>query len=373
MGPVGRDDQALLGRPHAGDRHLRPLSEAGAPDVLVVGAGVVGLSAALALRDRGARILVLDAGPPGGGQSTGPGRIFRHIHDLPELVALAARARRGWHAAEERFGRALLDGRGTLMLGGPREEYAASLAAAGVPSRLVEPDELPAGLGIRVQGLLDPGGGTIDAEAYLAALVAELGAAVRVATVTAVRMQGDGAVATTADGQVAAGRVLVCAGAATPALMAPLGVRVPLESSDHRRVAIAPPAGEGLPCLLERSGAHGMTGYVTMLADGGLALGTHAGDDLPEAEAVAVTRGYIQALLPGADTTPVGLVRCESTVLAGHTEALGLYEAGPVAGFAGGNLFKHAPALGPLVAEAVLEGRVDPVLSPPRAPVSGAA
>jgi sarcosine oxidase len=372
MGAGGRDDPALLGRSHPGDRHLRTLSPAGAPDVIVVGAGVVGLSAALALRDRGARVVVLESAAPGAGQSTGPGRIFRHVHDLPGLIGLAVRARLGWRAAEERLGRRLLDGRGTLMLGGPREEYAASLAAAGVPCSLVEPDDLPPGLGVRAPGLLDPGGGTIDAEACVAALAAELEPALRVTRVQAVRADGDGALAATGDGVLAAGRVLVCAGAATPALMAPLGVRIPLEGSRHVRVAAAAPAGEGLPCLLERSGALGMTGYVTMLPGGGLALGTHAGDDLPEPEAIAVTRGYIERLFPGIDATPAGLVRCESTVLAGHTEALGLYEAGPVAGFAGGNLFKHAPALGPLLAEAVLEGRADPVLAPPRVPVGEA-
>jgi sarcosine oxidase len=308
-------------------------------------------------------VLVLEAGAPGGGQSTGPGRIFRHIHDLPELVGLAARARLGWRAAEERFGRPLLDGRGTLMLGGERDRMAASLEAAGVPSRLVGPDDLPERLGIRVPGLLDPGGGAIDAEGYVAALAGELGPAVRTARVQEIRAGGDGASVLTGDGSVTAGRALVCAGAATPALMAPLGVRIPMASTDHLRVAVAAPAGEGLPCLLERSGTQGQSAYVTMLADGGLALGTHAGDDLPEAQAIAVTRRHIEALLPGVDATPVGLVRCESTVLAGHTEALGLYEAGPVAGFAGGNLFKHAPALGPLLADAVLEGRVDPVLA----------
>ena len=58
------------------------------------------------------------------------------------------------------------------------------------------------------------------------------------------------------------------------------------------------------------------------------------------------------------------MLRCESTVLAGHPEALGLYRAGPVAAVAGGNLFKHAPALGPMIAEALLEGRADPLARP---------
>ncbi|MDX6645646.1 MAG: hypothetical protein QOK40_1373, partial [Miltoncostaeaceae bacterium] len=72
-------------------------------DVAVVGAGVIGLSAALAMRDRGAGVLVLDAGSPGGGQSAGPGRVFRHLHERPELVGLARAAREGWRRAEERF------------------------------------------------------------------------------------------------------------------------------------------------------------------------------------------------------------------------------------------------------------------------------
>jgi hypothetical protein len=32
--------------------------------------------------------------------------------------------------------------------------------------------------------------------------------------------------------------------------------------------------------------------------------------------------------------------------------------------FTGGNLFKHAPALGPMLAEAMLDGRRDPLLAP---------
>jgi sarcosine oxidase len=68
-------------------------------------------------------------------------------------------------------------------------------------------------------------------------------------------------------------------------------------------------------------------------------------------------------IMPALERTPAGLVRCTSTVVAGHPEAMGLWRAGPVSAFAGGNLFKHAPALGPLLADAVLEDRVDPVLN----------
>lgn len=311
--------------------------------------------------------MVFEADRPGCGQSAGPGRIFRHLHDLPELVGLAVAAREAWRAAEERFGRPLLDERGTLMLGGPREAYAAHLAAAGVPCEPLGAGRLPQGVAPLAAGLLDPGGGTIDAEGYMDALAAELAPAIRTGRVVEVREGGRSAVAVTAEGPVAGGRVLVCAGAATPGLVAPLGLKPPVAQTAHRRVAVRG-APAGLPCMLDRSGAAGAGGYVTALAGGGLALGTHAADDLPDDEATAVTRRHIERLFPGIDATLAGVVRCRSTVLAGHTEAFGLYEAGPVAAFVGGNLFKHAPALGPLLADAVLEGRVDPLLAPPPEP-----
>ena len=60
---------------------------------------MIGLAPALAAQDRGARVTVLEAEAPGAEQSVGPGRIFRHIHDRDELVALAVAARRAWEEA----------------------------------------------------------------------------------------------------------------------------------------------------------------------------------------------------------------------------------------------------------------------------------
>jgi sarcosine oxidase len=329
----------------------------------VVGAGAIGLSAGLALRDRGARVLVLEAERPGAGQSAGPGRIFRHVHDSPGLVRLAVAARAAWRAAEERFGRGLVDGRGALLVG-ERDAHAERLRAEGVEHALLGPAELPGPLEPLGPGLLDPGGGTIDAEGYVAALAGELAPAIRRARVLEARPEGDAAAAVTEDGAVSAGRVLVCAGAGTPALAARLGLELPVTSTEHRRVTFAGPAPPGFPCLLERSGAAGATAYGTPLPAGGFALGTGAADDRPDAEAIATTRDHLLRVLPGLDPTAAGVVRCPTTVLAGHPEALALWRRGPILVFAGGNLFKHAPALGPLLADAVLEDRVDPVLEP---------
>lgn len=329
-----------------------------------MGAGVIGLATALAARERGALVTVLEAEAPGASQSAGSGRVFRHIHDLDELVPLAVAARRGWEEARERFGRPFLDGRGALLIGGPRERYARALAAAGVDHELLAPDELPPDVAPLGPGLLDPGGGTIDAEAYVVALAAELADRIEFARAREV-LSHEGGVVVTDRRRIEAGAVLISAGTATPQLGAPLGLVPPVATTVHRRVTFGRVGGEGVPCVLERSLALPMTGYLTPLPDGGVALGTGAADDLSEDEAVVLTADYLPAILPGADATPTGVARCESTVLAGHPEALGLYRDGAVAAFAGGNLFKHAPALGPLLADAMLEGRVDPLLAPP--------
>jgi hypothetical protein len=107
-----------------------------------------------------------------------------------------------------------------------------------------------------------------------------------------------------------------------------------------------------------------VTGYGTALPGGAMALGTHAADDLAQDEAVAVTRAWASAALPGLDPAPAGLLACDSVQLGDDPDAFALTGDGPAAVFTGGNLFKHAPALGPMLAEAMLDGRRDPLLAP---------
>lgn len=59
-------------------------------DIAVIGAGIVGLSTAYAAQQQGLSVTVYDSGPPGGGQSAGQARVFRHAHDDPRLVAVAS-------------------------------------------------------------------------------------------------------------------------------------------------------------------------------------------------------------------------------------------------------------------------------------------
>ena len=82
-----------------------------APDVAVVGGGIVGLAAADALARRGADVVVLERGIPGAGQSAGIARGFRHLHATHEQIAAAVRARR-------RLGRLVRAGRRAVAGGG---------------------------------------------------------------------------------------------------------------------------------------------------------------------------------------------------------------------------------------------------------------
>jgi glycine/D-amino acid oxidase-like deaminating enzyme len=97
---IGWTDEAEIGRPYWWDRDSEPVSDeldATSVDVLVVGAGYTGLSAAIAARDAGASVAVVDAGTPGQGASTRNGGMF------------GAHPRLGWRALSKAFGPDMAD------------------------------------------------------------------------------------------------------------------------------------------------------------------------------------------------------------------------------------------------------------------------
>jgi sarcosine oxidase len=347
----------------------------GRTEVAVVGAGIVGLAATASLADSGVDVRCFDPAEPGSGQSGGRIRVFRHIHDRADLVALARAARAGWDAWGERAGAALVGDEGVLYAAADAAEAASLLAVAGVEHRWVDEEEqrvlLPVLEPPGGPALLDLRGGAMRVRPTIEALASWAGGRLIRAEALAARPDGDGVELVTSDGLWRCDRVLLCAGVGTPELARPLGIDIPVAASLHIRLTFPVRDGRGGPlaCWLDRTGRYGVTVYAgPVVALDGFAVGLATRDQIADVADVARVRAYVEQALPGLHPDPVEARPCWVTVLPWHGDAFAAWEAGPVIAFAGHNLFKLAPVLGDLLAEAARSGRVPPDLSPPSPP-----
>lgn len=352
------------------------------PPVAVVGAGIVGLSAAYALLERGVEVRVYEQGVPGNGQSGGESRIFRHAHDDPRLIADTRTSRAAYDDWSRRLGVEMVSGDGAVAIGPSVENRLPLLREAGVAARRLESDELaerlPLLAGYDGPAMLDERGGAIRTTATIRALATALGERVVADEVIGIR-SADGEVEVRSGGRTDRyGRVVVCAGRGTARLARSVGVSLPVQQGVHVRLTfrVSGEVPERVATLQDSSEAFGETGVYAAPTPGntgyavGLSANTDAHDDgslLAQHELarhVERVSGYVRRALPGLDPEPVDVRHCWVTELPWSEDGLAVWEHEGILFPVGHNLFKQAPGLGRKLAAAAEGGHLPEALRP---------
>jgi sarcosine oxidase subunit beta len=349
-------------------------------EVAIVGAGVIGLSIAVHLRERGAEpVLLLDrAGIGAGASGVQPGGVRRQWSTRGHC--LLAQESYGYYleladrlqpAAEP-----VLEPCGYLFTA-HSEEALGRLAAnvslqneLGIPSEVIEPGrvaELVPGLDpssltgaawCGTDGYFDKPQGVVEGFAEAAV---RLGAEVRLADVRALDPEGSAWRLELSGGEhVSASNVVVAAGCDSPALLAPLGVELPIEREPRYVFMSAPIRERLLEPLVISSERHFAA---KQLANGRVIASDLRANGDPEQERQAwraTVRAGVEELTPMLSFVAFDLlVDGIYDTTPDHTEILG-----PVGGRAGlwlaagfsGHGFMMAPAVGRSLADWIAGG-----------------
>jgi sarcosine oxidase len=294
---------------------------------IVVGLGAVGSSAALSLARAGVEVLGIDRWRPPHkmGSTHGESRITRcTAWEGAQYVPLVARANTLLRELATQTGHHYFDAIGGLFIGRPDDFFIkdsrASADATGLPYEQLTRDEIQRRLpDLRVPqgmvGFLDPGAGVLHPERIVEdqlAAAATLGARYLFNTeVLEFGPRGNGVFVRTAEQTLFADRLVLCAGAWMPELLAPIGVALKVERITlhwfHERADAPARAAVASPVLLVGDD-HGdataifptMNGRIKSAAHGSGAFTTAAAVDRGIHESdIAPVRELLQAWLPG--------------------------------------------------------------------------
>lgn len=352
-------------------------------DIAVIGAGCVGLAAADALLERGERVTVYETGVPGQGQSGGESRVFRHASDDERLVKLAVESRAIWREMEDRFGEELVSPDGVVALGEKAFGRLEILERLGVPARRIGPGEVaerhPLLAPVEGDAVLDEDGGSIRTTAAVRLWAERLGDSLVPGEVLAVGQAGDSVEVRLGGGDLATHeRVIVCAGRGTVALARGAGVEIPLQMGCHLRTTfeLAGDPPERVAALLDSGGSWGETGIYAAAAPGNRRYSVGLAETMDVREDGSVVDpaqfadlekrlvDYVGQALPGLSPEPVEQVHCWATDLPWHDDGIGIWAQDGLLAIGGHNLWKMAPVLGRVLAEAATGGGVREELRP---------
>ncbi|WP_225027082.1 NAD(P)/FAD-dependent oxidoreductase [Xinfangfangia pollutisoli] len=217
---------------------------------VIIGAGIIGCAIAFQLARRGHAVTVLDAGGIGAGAS---GRSFGWINASFHLSEAHFRLRMEGITAHHRLAAQLPDAPtswpGTLLFETQGEALAATeadLARLGYPLQRLTRAQIeatvPALADPPAEALLFPAEGAVDPAALARCLLAASGARLwrGVAVLGLVQRAGRVTGVQTAEGVVGADAVVVAAGTGSPALLAPLGLDLPMLTRPGLMLATRP-------------------------------------------------------------------------------------------------------------------------------------
>jgi sarcosine oxidase, subunit beta len=342
------------------------------PDVVVIGAGVVGLSIALQLSQRGASVTVLDrAGIGAGASGLQPGGIrqqwgtrvncklaresMRFYADAKELLRM--RVDPGFQACGYLF---LAHSDDALVR---LRENVALQNELDIPSRIVAPEEAAKLVpGLDIAGVV--GGAWCAEDGYFdrpQSLVEALGVQADVQIGEVLRVRDEGIVRLASGVELRADAVVIAAGVDTPRLLPELPIR-----PEARYLFFSDPIRERLlePLVVspERHFAAKQLGDGRLLASD---LGALGDPDVDLNQWRANVRRGFEDLLPQLVFVALPtLVEGIYDVTPDHQAILGRVRdrVWVAAGFSGHG-FMLAPAVGRIIAESVIDGREDDALS----------
>lgn len=326
-------------------------------DVVVVGAGIVGLSVGFELSRAGHHARVLTADLPGSRQSAGLSRIFRLAHPDRGLTDAAARSLALWQEWEALSGAALLDRTGLLLTGDMSEREPHLRRHGGLHAVAGRPHPLAVSWD---RWWLERTGAAVQAEAAVRFLQTDL--PVELAEVAAVDRGG----VTLSDGsRVDADRVVLCAGPDTYRLM---GLHVPDRLRSVRfSFALREPLESPAPAWIQRDDRLSEPFYAVMDGPDHYSVGLSQAGPADATEAVHVRDAHRRILsivdraLPGLVPIAERVISCEYTINPGGDGPLAhdgwdLPERDGILGLTGPSLFKFAPLLGRLATERISAG-----------------
>jgi glycine/D-amino acid oxidase-like deaminating enzyme len=285
-------------------------------DVIVAGAGMLGAASAYRLAVAGRKVLLVEASEPASGATGNSFSWLNAVSKEPEAYhRLNADGMAEYAGLADELGVEIgLHVGGSLQWGANEAEQSAirrrvdRLAARGYQARWIGRDEAirlepnmaiaPGVVGVAYH----PGDAWVDAPRVTRALVnralAEGAELLRGTPVRAFVVQGDRVIGVRTDrGDLTAEQVLLCAGTATPSLLAPLDVQLPVNRVPGL-LAVTSPLADQLSRVVYAPGVH-----LRPDVEGGLRIGADDIDGLTTEETPAEPApAYAHALLERAQS-----------------------------------------------------------------------